>query len=252
MAGCRFEFAPSSNARIFRILRAFRSPPQTMPKTVALLLVCLVVSLAALPFGSAEPFWGAVWCALLGVALLLWAGRLGSAVKVSDVDPFAVLRGRRLVRDRCVAVSAGRIVSVRWAGLGRGWSYPGRPSARSETRSLRRNSDCGHCAAPQPGYGIACGSCVWRRTKIYGENLPLGRSSGSALCGLQYLVRNNQPNHASLAGKNCVVEAYCARRATPSGKVINAYYLRVVSERASAHTPGWGFRSGGKAYSRPA
>ena len=52
-----------------------------MPKNVAPILVCLVVSLAPLPFGSAEPFWGAVWCALLGVALLLGAGGLGSAVK---------------------------------------------------------------------------------------------------------------------------------------------------------------------------
>ena len=50
-----------------------------MPKIVAPILVCLVVSLAPLPFGSAEPFWGAVWCALLGVALLLGAGRLGAA-----------------------------------------------------------------------------------------------------------------------------------------------------------------------------
>ena len=53
-----------------------------MPKNVAPILVCLVVSLAPLPFGSAEPFWGAVWCPLLGVALLLGAGRLGSAVKL--------------------------------------------------------------------------------------------------------------------------------------------------------------------------
>ena len=50
-----------------------------MPKNVAPTLVCLVVSLAPLPFGSAEPFWGAVWCALLSVALLLGAGRLEAA-----------------------------------------------------------------------------------------------------------------------------------------------------------------------------
>ena len=53
-----------------------------MPKNVPPILVCLVVSLAPLPFGSAEPFWGAVWCALLGVALLLGAGRLGSEVRL--------------------------------------------------------------------------------------------------------------------------------------------------------------------------
>ena len=34
-------------------------------------LICVVVVLAPLPFGSAEPFWGAAWCALLGVALII-------------------------------------------------------------------------------------------------------------------------------------------------------------------------------------
>jgi O-antigen ligase len=39
-------------------------------RRIGSILVCAVVVLAPLPFGSAEPFWGGVWCSLLGVALL--------------------------------------------------------------------------------------------------------------------------------------------------------------------------------------
>ena len=121
MVGCRFEFAPSSNAHIFRILGAFRSPPQTMPKTVALLLVCLVVSLAALPFGSAEPFWGAVWCALLGVALFLWAGRLGSAVRLRT----SILLLFSVVAVWCVIVALQYLLAGLLASAGPGWVEAG-------------------------------------------------------------------------------------------------------------------------------
>lgn len=41
-----------------------------MAKGFASTLVCIVVVLAPLPFGSAEPFWGATWSALLAIALL--------------------------------------------------------------------------------------------------------------------------------------------------------------------------------------
>ena len=44
-------------------------------------LVCVVVVLAPLPFGSAAPFWGAVWCALLGVALLV-SGPIDARLRV--------------------------------------------------------------------------------------------------------------------------------------------------------------------------
>jgi O-antigen ligase len=93
-----------------------------MPKNVAPILVCLVVSLAPLPFGSAEPFWGAVWCALLGVALLLGAGRLGSE---------GTLRTPILLLLSVVAVWCG-IVALQYlpAGLltpaGPGWVEAGR------------------------------------------------------------------------------------------------------------------------------
>jgi O-antigen ligase len=43
------------------------------------ILVCVVVVLAPLPFGSAEPFWGGVWCALLGLALLVAAPPIDDA-----------------------------------------------------------------------------------------------------------------------------------------------------------------------------
>jgi O-antigen ligase len=42
-----------------------------MLKRLAPTLVCVVAVLAPLPFGSAEPFWGAVWCALLAFSLLI-------------------------------------------------------------------------------------------------------------------------------------------------------------------------------------
>jgi O-Antigen ligase len=44
-----------------------------MFRNIGPILVCVVVVLAPLPFGSAEPFWGGVWCALLGIALLVAA-----------------------------------------------------------------------------------------------------------------------------------------------------------------------------------
>jgi hypothetical protein len=42
-----------------------------MFKNLGSTLVCTVVVMAPLPFGSAEPFWGGVWCMSLGIALLL-------------------------------------------------------------------------------------------------------------------------------------------------------------------------------------
>ena len=44
-----------------------------MLRNLGPILVCVVVVTAPLPFGSAEPFWGGVWCLLLGVALLIGA-----------------------------------------------------------------------------------------------------------------------------------------------------------------------------------
>ena len=55
-----------------RLLLGWAFPaPLKIPKKLGPSLVCVVAVLAPLPFGSAEPFWGAVWCALLGVALLV-------------------------------------------------------------------------------------------------------------------------------------------------------------------------------------
>ena len=39
-------------------------------KAISPTVVCVVAVLAPLPFGSAEPFWGAVWCVFLALALV--------------------------------------------------------------------------------------------------------------------------------------------------------------------------------------
>jgi hypothetical protein len=43
------------------------------------LAVLAVLVLAPLPFGAAEPFWGAMWCAIMAAALLFAAPTLGNA-----------------------------------------------------------------------------------------------------------------------------------------------------------------------------
>ena len=123
-----------------------------MPKNVAPILVCLVVSLAPLPFGSAEPFWGAVWCALLGIALLLGVGRLGLEVRLRT--PILLLLS--VVAVWCVIVALQYLPAGLLTPAGPGWVEAGHILG-SETRSLRTNSDCGHCAAPQPGDGMLVG-----------------------------------------------------------------------------------------------
>ena len=92
-----------------------------MPKNVAPLLVCLVISLAPLPFGSAEPFWGAVWCALLGVALLLGAGRLGSASGLRT--PILLLLS--VVAVWCVIVALQYLPAGLLTTAGPGWVEAG-------------------------------------------------------------------------------------------------------------------------------
>jgi O-antigen ligase len=92
-----------------------------MPKNVAPLLVCLVISLAPLPFGSAEPFWGAVWCALLGVALLLGAGRLGSASSLRT--PILLLLS--VVAVWCVIVALQYLPAGLLTTAGPGWAEAG-------------------------------------------------------------------------------------------------------------------------------
>ena len=92
-----------------------------MPKNVAPLLVCLVVSLAPLPFGSAEPFWGAVWCALLGVALLLGAGRLGAAA----VPRMPILLLLSVVAVWCVIVALQYLPAGLLTPAGPGWVEAG-------------------------------------------------------------------------------------------------------------------------------
>ena len=92
-----------------------------MPKNVAPILVCLVVSLAPLPFGSAEPFWGAVWCALLGVALLLGAGGLGSAVKLRT--PILLLLS--VVAVWCVIITLQYLPAGLLTPAGPGWVEAG-------------------------------------------------------------------------------------------------------------------------------
>ena len=92
-----------------------------MPKNVAPLLVCLVISLAPLPFGSAEPFWGAVWCALLAVALLLGAGGLGSAVKLRT--PILLLLS--VVAVWCVIVALQYLPAGLLTPAGPGWVEAG-------------------------------------------------------------------------------------------------------------------------------
>lgn len=52
-------------------------------------LVCIVAVLAPLPFGSAEPFWGAVWCAFLALAILVAAGQ--RAVDARLKIPIAII-----------------------------------------------------------------------------------------------------------------------------------------------------------------
>ena len=93
-----------------------------MPKNVPPLLVCLVVSLAPLPFGSAEPFWGAVWCALLAVALLLGAGGLGSAVKLRT--PILLLLS--VVAVWCMIVALQYMPAGLLTPAGPGWVEAGR------------------------------------------------------------------------------------------------------------------------------
>ena len=93
-----------------------------MPKNVAPILVCLVVSLAPLPFGSAEPFWGAVWCAILGVALLLGAGRLGSEVRLRT--PILLLLS--VVAVWCVIVALQYLPAGMLTPAGPGWVEAGR------------------------------------------------------------------------------------------------------------------------------
>src|SRR3984957_18060756 len=93
-----------------------------MPKNVAPILVCLVVSLAPLPFGSAEPFWGAVWCALLGVALLLGAGGLGSEGRLRT--PILVLLS--VVAVWCVIVVLQYLPAGLLPPAGPGWIEAGR------------------------------------------------------------------------------------------------------------------------------
>jgi len=93
-----------------------------MPKNVAPILVCLVVSLAPLPFGSAEPFWGAVWCALLGVALLLGAGGLGSEGRLRT--PILVLLS--VVAVWCVIVVLQYLPAGLLTPAGPGWIEAGR------------------------------------------------------------------------------------------------------------------------------
>ena len=93
-----------------------------MPKNVPPLLVCLVVSLAPLPFGSAEPFWGAVWCALLGVALLLGAGRLGGAA----VPRMPILLLFSVVAVWCMIVALQYMPAGLLTSAGPGWVEAGR------------------------------------------------------------------------------------------------------------------------------
>jgi O-antigen ligase len=88
-----------------------------MPKNVAPFLVCLVISLAPLPFGSAEPFWGAVWCALLGVALLLGARRLGSEGRLRT--PILLLLS--VVTVWCVIVALQYLPAGLLTTAGPGW-----------------------------------------------------------------------------------------------------------------------------------
>ena len=92
-----------------------------MPKNVTPILVCLVVSLAPLPFGSAEPFWGAVWCALLGVALLLGAGRLRSEVRLRT--PILLLLS--VVAVWCVIVALQYLPAGLLTFAGPGWVEAG-------------------------------------------------------------------------------------------------------------------------------
>ena len=92
-----------------------------MPKNVPPILVCLVVSLAPLPFGSAEPFWGAVWCALLGVALLLGAGCLGSDVRLRT--PILLLLS--VVAVWCVIVAFQYLPAGWLTPIGPGWLEAG-------------------------------------------------------------------------------------------------------------------------------
>ena len=76
-----------------------------MLRNLAPVLVCVVVVLAPLPFGSAEPFWGAVWCALLGLALLL-SGPTDARVH----KPILLLLG--------AAVAWGVVVAVQYTAAG--------------------------------------------------------------------------------------------------------------------------------------
>lgn len=92
-----------------------------MPKNFAAILVCVVVTLAPLPFGSAEPFWGAVWCALLGVALL--------AADPATADArlrTPVLLLLAVVAAWCVVVTLQYLPAGSTFSVGPGWNEAGR------------------------------------------------------------------------------------------------------------------------------
>jgi hypothetical protein len=85
------------------------------------ILVCVVVVLAPLPFGSAEPFWGGVWCALLALALLVAAPHIDDASHRT-----AILLILAAVAAWCLVVvlqytSAGSLLTP-----GPGWAEAGR------------------------------------------------------------------------------------------------------------------------------
>lgn len=91
-----------------------------MTKNLAASLICVIVALAPLPFGSAEPFWGAFWCALLAPALVM----------TTPVTGGLKLNAPVLVLLSVVALWCGVVViqylPISAGSVGPGWDEAGR------------------------------------------------------------------------------------------------------------------------------
>jgi hypothetical protein len=92
-----------------------------MARSLGTLVVCVVVALAPLPFGSVEPFWGAVWCVLLGLALFV-GGQVSTDVKIHA----AILLLLLVVAAWCAVVALQYTVVGALLPAGPGWDEAGR------------------------------------------------------------------------------------------------------------------------------
>src|SRR3954466_13603289 len=68
-----------------------------LPALVGRIIVCAVVALAPLPFGSVEPLWIVLWCALLALGAALLSARNLKSSHLVAVTPMVIAFGLLLL-----------------------------------------------------------------------------------------------------------------------------------------------------------